>query len=103
VTGQHLTARLADILGVCGADLPVVDDPALRDVQRPQAAHRGLDLGDLGRAYLPDREPVGPAALDRAAIERGQDDPGDDQDHDRPGRGREEQPQRKRISAHRAA
>ena len=41
-------------------------------------------------------------ALHRLAVERGQHDAGDDQDHDGPGRRREEQAQRKRISAHRA-
>ena len=47
-------------------------------------------------------EPAVERALDGVAIERGQHDAGDDQDHHGPDRRREEQAQRERISAHRA-
>ena len=39
-------------------------------------------------------------ALGRAPVDRGQDEAGDDEDHQHPGRCREEQPGGKRVAAH---
>ena len=57
--------------------------------------------GDVGhqRAQI-DTEAAVKRAFHRRTVERGQHDSGDDQDHHDPERRREEQAQRKRISAH---
>ena len=63
---------------------------------------RLLRRSDVGhqRAQI-DVEPAVEGALDRLPIDRGQHQPGDQQDHYRPGGGRDEQAQREGVGAHR--
>ena len=71
---------------------PNYDDDVNQSLYKPQRFHRviGAALEEVERA------------LDRVPIEPGQYETGDQKNKDGPDRRREKQPQRKRISAHRA-
>ena len=86
-------------------DLPI---PAgERQVEQRLAERlREFVVGILGRGEIGDQraqiavEAMIEGALDRLAVERGQYQPGHQEDHDDPAGRQQKQPQRKRISAH---